>query len=94
MLESGQADRAKLVHLDQTFKRQDPFELPRRIDQKLKQKRKKRGRPVETDAAEWKSANNADFHSGLKKSHRKERSAFFTVPHRPGGGLSFGLLFK
>ena len=33
--ECGQADRAKLVQLDQTFKTHDPFELSRKIDQKL-----------------------------------------------------------
>jgi hypothetical protein len=33
--ECGQADRAKLVELDQTFKTHNPFELSRKIDQKL-----------------------------------------------------------
>ena len=33
--ESGQADRVKVAQLDQTFKTHDPFELSRKIDQKL-----------------------------------------------------------
>ena len=33
--ECRQTDRSKLAHLEQTFKEQDPFELSRRIDQKV-----------------------------------------------------------
>ncbi len=33
--ECGQADGVKLAQLDQTFKTHDPFELSKKIDQKL-----------------------------------------------------------
>jgi hypothetical protein len=33
--ECAQADRVKLAQLDQTFKTHDPFELSKKIDQKL-----------------------------------------------------------
>ena len=33
--ECGDADRVKLAQLDQTFKTHDPFELSKKIDQKL-----------------------------------------------------------